>query len=160
MAIKTMYNLCGEQGAKGDDGITPHIGFNGNWFIGETDTGVKAQGPRGIQGFQGIQGEQGGQGVKGENGTSFRICDTNFTAHTTEDIDSFATFNYQESFDKSGIIGFGDTKVGDTIGLLIPNSDTSKDSVYLGLVSEILENSIVCLGRGLYTLELTVQQVL
>lgn len=26
-------------------GITPHIGVNGNWFIGETDTGVKAEVP-------------------------------------------------------------------------------------------------------------------
>lgn len=28
----------------GKDGITPHIGENGNWFIGDEDTGVKAQG--------------------------------------------------------------------------------------------------------------------
>ena len=27
---------------KGTDGITPHIGANGNWYIGDTDTGVKA----------------------------------------------------------------------------------------------------------------------
>ena len=27
---------------KGTDGTTPHIGENGNWFLGETDTGVKA----------------------------------------------------------------------------------------------------------------------
>lgn len=27
----------------GKDGITPHIGTNGNWFIGETDTGVQAR---------------------------------------------------------------------------------------------------------------------
>lgn len=27
---------------KGPDGTTPHIGANGNWFLGETDTGVKA----------------------------------------------------------------------------------------------------------------------
>lgn len=27
---------------KGTDGTTPHIGANGNWFLGETDTGVKA----------------------------------------------------------------------------------------------------------------------
>lgn len=32
----------GPQGPKGTDGITPHIGENGNWFFGETDTGVKA----------------------------------------------------------------------------------------------------------------------
>jgi hypothetical protein len=28
----------------GNDGVTPHIGDNGNWFIGNVDTGVKAQG--------------------------------------------------------------------------------------------------------------------
>ena len=27
---------------KGTDGITPHIGDNGNWYIGDADTGVKA----------------------------------------------------------------------------------------------------------------------
>lgn len=27
---------------KGTDGVTPHIGDNGNWYIGDTDTGVKA----------------------------------------------------------------------------------------------------------------------
>lgn len=31
--------------ASGSDGITPHIGDNGNWYIGETDTGVKAEAP-------------------------------------------------------------------------------------------------------------------
>lgn len=29
---------------KGKDGTTPHIGTNGNWFVGETDTGVSASG--------------------------------------------------------------------------------------------------------------------
>lgn len=29
---------------KGTDGITPHIGTNGNWYIGDTDTGVSAGG--------------------------------------------------------------------------------------------------------------------
>lgn len=32
----------GEPGKDGADGITPHIGANGNWFIGEEDTGVSA----------------------------------------------------------------------------------------------------------------------
>lgn len=35
-------NIRGAKGDKGDDGITPHIGENGNWFIGDEDTGVKA----------------------------------------------------------------------------------------------------------------------
>ena len=35
----------GAPGKNGADGITPHIGDNGNWYIGETDTGVKAEAP-------------------------------------------------------------------------------------------------------------------
>lgn len=34
----------GDNGASGSDGLTPYIGDNGNWWIGTTDTGVKAQG--------------------------------------------------------------------------------------------------------------------
>lgn len=45
------------KGAKGDPGVTPHIGDNGNWFIGDTDTGVTAQGPEGKQGPKGDQGD-------------------------------------------------------------------------------------------------------
>ncbi len=37
----------GETGAAGADGLTPTIGDNGNWFIGDTDTGVKAEGQDG-----------------------------------------------------------------------------------------------------------------
>ena len=34
----------GVNGQNGKDGLTPYIGENGNWWIGETDTGVKAKG--------------------------------------------------------------------------------------------------------------------
>ena len=36
------------QGESGKDGITPHIGENGNWFIGVKDTGINANGTKGI----------------------------------------------------------------------------------------------------------------
>lgn len=36
------------EGTGGADGITPHIGENGNWYIGTEDTGVKAQGEDGV----------------------------------------------------------------------------------------------------------------
>ena len=32
----------GDKGDKGDQGLTPYIGTNGNWWIGENDTGVSA----------------------------------------------------------------------------------------------------------------------
>ena len=34
----------GDKGDKGEPGISPHIGDNGNWFIGNVDTGVSASG--------------------------------------------------------------------------------------------------------------------
>lgn len=34
----------GEPGKDGEDGISPHIGSNGNWWVGDTNTGIKAQG--------------------------------------------------------------------------------------------------------------------
>lgn len=34
----------------GKDGISPHIGENGNWFVGDADTGVKAKGDNGADG--------------------------------------------------------------------------------------------------------------
>lgn len=34
----------GNPGAAGADGVTPHIGDNGNWFIGSTDTGKPSRG--------------------------------------------------------------------------------------------------------------------
>lgn len=55
----------GEAGADGEDGITPHIGDNGNWFIGETDTGVAAQGETGATGATGEAGADGYTPVRG-----------------------------------------------------------------------------------------------
>lgn len=37
-------------GDPGAPGVTPHIGANGNWYIGSADTGVKAQGKDGSAG--------------------------------------------------------------------------------------------------------------
>ncbi len=35
------------KGGKGDAGTTPHIGANGNWYLGETDTGLPSRGEQG-----------------------------------------------------------------------------------------------------------------
>ena len=75
----TFDDLTPEQKAEltGPSGASPHIGENGNWFVGELDTGVQAQGaqgpkgeqgPQGAQGPKGEQGPQGAQGPKGEQG--------------------------------------------------------------------------------------------
>lgn len=38
------------KGPPGNNGVTPHIGENGNWWIGETDTGIVAAGADGANG--------------------------------------------------------------------------------------------------------------
>ena len=60
--------LASLRGAAGKDGVTPTIGANKHWFIGDVDTGVVAEGKDGAQGEQGPQGEQGEQGAQGEKG--------------------------------------------------------------------------------------------
>lgn len=61
----------GDTGPAGKDGITPTIGENGNWYLGETDTGKPSrgeQGPAGKDGATGPQGEPGEQGPPGQTG--------------------------------------------------------------------------------------------
>lgn len=55
--------LKGQDGVSGADGITPHIGDNGNWFIGETDTNKPSQGTNGVNGKNGVDGKTPVKGV-------------------------------------------------------------------------------------------------
>lgn len=46
----------GDTGAAGADGVTPHIGDNGNWYIGSTDTGKPSRGTAGAPGKTPVRG--------------------------------------------------------------------------------------------------------
>ena len=52
----------GQNGSDGADGNTPFIGGNGNWWIGDIDTGVKAAGIDGTDGVDGTDGDKGDNG--------------------------------------------------------------------------------------------------
>ena len=58
----------GENGQSGQNGLTPFIGENGNWWIGEQDTGIYAQGEQGNPGQDGKPGADGLTPYIGENG--------------------------------------------------------------------------------------------
>ena len=53
--------IQGQPGQQGQDGKAPEvkIGENGNWFVDNVDTGIKAQGPQGEPGQPGQQGAAG-----------------------------------------------------------------------------------------------------
>lgn len=59
---------AGADGAKGADGITPTIGENGNWYLGETDTGKPSRGEKGDEGQPGKDGQDGSPGKDGADG--------------------------------------------------------------------------------------------
>ena len=65
----------GQPGQNGQNGETPRIGDNGNWWIGNTDLGVKAQGNPGTNGQPGRDGQNGQPGRDGQNGETPRIGD-------------------------------------------------------------------------------------
>ena len=103
----------GANGADGEDGITPHIGENGNWFLGEEDTGKPS---RGIQGEQGQAGQPGSDGEDGQDGIGF----TTASAGTPTQSDGYTvtpiTFNKTDGSNvvvnvsaKNGLDGSGGT---------------------------------------------------
>lgn len=49
----------------GTDGITPTIGTNGNWYLGDTDTGKPSRGDKGDKGDPGKKGTDGKTPIKG-----------------------------------------------------------------------------------------------
>ena len=60
----------GKDGEDGKDGLTPYIGSNGNWWIGTTDTCIKAAGVNGADGKDGKDGINGKDGANGKNGAN------------------------------------------------------------------------------------------
>ena len=58
----------GADGAPGKDGITPTIGENGNWYLGDEDTGKPSRGATGPQGADGKDGTNGTDGAPGKDG--------------------------------------------------------------------------------------------
>lgn len=77
----TFDDLTPEQKAEltGPSGASPYIGENGNWFVGELDTGVQAQG---VQGPKGEQGPQGATGPQGDTGACvYNLLDNSDFVH-------------------------------------------------------------------------------
>lgn len=69
----------GKPGAAGANGVTPHIGDNGNWYIGSTDTGNPSRGATGAKGDVGATGPAGPQGPAGAPGSDATVTAASIT---------------------------------------------------------------------------------
>ena len=56
IAVADLKGADGKPGAAGADGVTPHIGDNGNWYVGSTDTGKPSRGAPGASGHTPVKG--------------------------------------------------------------------------------------------------------
>ena len=133
----------------------PYIGENGNWWVGDMDTGVQAQGPQGEQGIpgkDGLNGTDGKDGIDGKDGGN----DTNCASHSwylytlsTHTINNVGTticicencgaskFVYEQhtyyyavqltlpTYEQNGVVIIG-CDCGDIIELEIPSLDNSE----------------------------------
>lgn len=54
-----LSDITGAKGDPGEDGITPTIGENGNWYLGDEDTGKPSRGEKGNPGDKGDPGPTG-----------------------------------------------------------------------------------------------------
>lgn len=71
LSVTSLMGLPGDNGLDGLPGITPHVGDNGNWWIGSEDTGISV----------GAQGEQGVTPHIGDNGNWWiDLTDTGISA--------------------------------------------------------------------------------
>ncbi len=102
----------GQDGTNGQDGKTPHIGENGNWWIGDEDTGYQAIGH---DGANGVNGQDGADGIDGKDGKDGKdgvdgVSINGITLLSSEgNIDTYRiTFSNGEHFDfdiRNGIQG-------------------------------------------------------
>ena len=77
----------GQPGKDGSDGQTPYIGQNGNWWIGNTDTGVLAEGRNGEAGVSIVSTVINSEGelvITFSDGTETNVGKLTFTEHVHE----------------------------------------------------------------------------
>ena len=85
----------------GADGLTPTIGDNGNWYLGDTDTGKPSRGDKGETGAKGEKGDTGATGAAGKSAYSY-AQDGGYTGTEAE----FATKLAQEKFANPNALTF------------------------------------------------------
>ena len=95
MRMDALERAAREGKFNGDDGITPHIGENGNWYLADFDTGVQARGEDGITPRIGENGNwfvgDIDTGVKAKNEDVSLYADDLYTSGVlvTDELESF-----------------------------------------------------------------------
>lgn len=90
-SLKGEPGAAGAPGKDGENGKTPYVGDNGNWYIGADDTGKPSRGAKGEPGSPGARGEPGSPGAKGDKGDPGATPNLTIGSVTTLDAGQNAT---------------------------------------------------------------------
>lgn len=109
-------------GRTGKDGITPTVGKNGNWYLGDKDTGNPSRGEK---------------GPRGEAGSKVLLADTPARTYTQAGWDSVGENGYIANW--VNIANKNDFNIGDIA--IIPGTIKDRNYVKCMLYVEVLEKS-------------------
>ncbi len=116
----------------------PSIGENGNWFIGDEDTGVNArgeqgetgpEGPQGPKGETGATGSQGSKGATGATGPQGPKGETGAVGPQGQQAD--VTFARPDLWTPGREYEFGDGLYGQRFSGVITQAANTENSLYL-----------------------------
>lgn len=148
----------GQAGTPGENGVTPTIGENGNWFLGETDTGKPSRGEQGVPGQDGSDGAPGQTGPPGADGFSPTITENSGNTESVYKLDittktgTLTTPNLKGA-DGSGGSGISDytqltkkpqinsveltgNKTADDLGLIAKNQGSTHNGKFMRVGSD------------------------
>ncbi len=129
-------------GKDGKDGNTPYIGDNGNWFIGEEDTGISATGPKGDKGLDGKPGSSTTIISINKTGTSNNVDTYTITFSdnktTTFTVTNGSDGNDGKDFTIKKVEKTGTTGLIDTYTITFSNDTTTSFTITNGKDGEIV----------------------
>ena len=149
-SLKDYMPKDGVDGVDGQDGLTPTIGSDGYWYIGDEKTEYKAAGKDGVDGAPGQDGQDGKDGVDGQDGTSITITSTNkVDGVTTVTFSDGSTININDgAAGKDGVDGDLSDAYEQGADIVIEDTDKNgKKNIKVGLSQDFT----VVKGLGQYT---------
>ena len=128
----------------GADGLTPTIGDNGNWYLGETDTGKPSRGEKGDPGETGATGATGAAGAAGKSAYAY-AQDGGYTG--TEE--QFAAKLAQEKFASPNALTFTGAVEGNYDGSA-PVSVEIPEAVTDEHINNLINTALGVIENGTY----------
>ena len=130
IALSALEGMKGDKGDPGEDGDTPYIGENGNWWIGNTDTGIKASGSNGADGSDGSDGTDGLTPYIGSNGNWWiGSTDTGIKATSSDGKDGKNGVDGQDGKDGVGIANIEINENGELVVTLTDGTEKNLGKV-------------------------------